>query len=286
MNVLVTGGCGFVGTNLVQRLLLDGHRVHVIDNYLSGSPFNKIEGAQYYEYHTKYINDKSLIDVKDIHVVFHLGEYSRIHPSFEDYSRVFDHNVTGTFEVIKYCKENSIKIVYAASSTKFAAEGVSHSPYSFTKNMSVELIKSFNKWYGLEYSICYFYNVFGKGYNSSPVPGYESVISVFEKQYKEGKPLTVTGDGLQKRQFTYVGDIVDGLIKAWKYDKSEEFEFGNLKKNTILEIAKMISDNIVHIENRKGDRSDSDIRNDNARKILNWNTTIDIDEWIRVNIKK
>lgn len=278
--ILVTGGAGFVGTNLVKRLKEDGHTILVLDNYSAGKRSNEIPGVTYIEQDTKNINNITLPFKPD--VVYHLGEYSRIHPSFVDYKRVWQYNTVGTFEVLEYCKSHNIKIVYAASSTRFAEEGVDHSPYSLTKAMSVDLIKAFAKWYKLKYSICYFYNVFGPGYDSSPVHGYESVVSVFEKQFKSGQPLTVAGNGQQKRLFTYVDDIVDGLIKSADYAENDEFELGNaIKSYSILEIAQLFTNNIVFIEARKGDRSDSVIPNyDETCSKLNWKPTVSIEDWI------
>jgi UDP-glucose 4-epimerase len=278
--ILVTGGAGFVGTSLVKKLKEQDCEIVVIDNYSSGKHENEISGVTYINCGTKDIN-KALVDFEP-EIVYHLGEYSRIHPSFDDYEKVWEYNAIGTFEVLNYCKKRDIKIVYAASSTRFAKEGTNHSPYSLTKSLSVDLIKSFSKWYGLRYSICYFYNVFGPLYDSSPVEGYESVISIFEKQYKKNQPITVAGSGQQKRLFTYVEDIVSGLIKSAYYTENDEFELGNpLNSYTILEIAKMFSDNITFIEARKGDRSDSQIPNyeDTCVK-LNWKPTMLVEDWI------
>jgi len=277
--VLVTGGSGFIGSNLVKRLKRDNHEIVVIDNYSSGKHENEIEGVTYIDDETKNINIIQLPFIPE--VVFHLGEYSRIHPSFEEYERVWQYNAHGTFQVLHFCNKHRIKIVYAGSSTKFAHEGVLHSPYSFTKATNIEFIKGFCKWYDLKYSICYFYNVFGPGYDSSPVKGFESVVSVFEKQYKSNQPLTVSGDGSQQRMFTYVEDIVDGLVKSWSYEANEEFELANTNLYSILDIAKMYTDNIVFVESRKGDRDNSIVHNiDKTKELLNWSTTMNIEEWI------
>jgi UDP-glucose 4-epimerase len=149
--------------------------------------------------------------------------------------------------------------------------------------MSIDLVKGFAKWYGLNYAICYFYNVFGPGHDSSPVPGYESVISIFERQYKNNQSLTIVGDGEQQRMFTYVEDVVDGLIKSWKYETNDEFDLVNpIKSYKIIEIAKMFSDNIVFVESRKGDRVNSDPQAyDDTCKKLNWKPMISIENWIK-----
>jgi len=280
MNILVTGGAGFIGSNLVKRLKHEGNNIVVIDNYSAGKHENEIEGVQYIENHTKNINKIDLPFIVD--VVFHLGEYSRIHPSFNEYEKVWNYNTIGTFEVVNFCMKQNIKIIYAASSTRFAKEGINHSPYSLTKSMSVDLVKAFSKWYRLKYAICYFYNVFGSGHDSSPVPGYESVISIFEQQYKNNQPLTVVGNGEQQRMFTHIDDVVDGLIKSWKYEKNDEFDLVNpIKSYKIIEIAKMFSDNIVFVESRKGDRINSNPQlYENTCKKLNWTPVLSIEQWI------
>ena len=260
-NILVTGGAGFVGTNLIKRLKSEGHNIVSIDDYSAGKVENHVGGVRYINGGTY---DLDSFKIGNVDVVFHLGEYSRIATSFKDVSQVWISNSFGTFKVIDICRAPA---------------------YTFTKGKSTELIKNYSKWYGLEYSICYFYNVFGEGYDSSPVPGYESVISVFEKQYKSGKPLTICGDGNQTRSFTYVDDIVDGLIRSWGYNKNEEFQLNNSNEYSILEIAKMFSDDIEFIDSRPGDRSGSTTTNNNARELLGWATTMNITEWIE-KIKK
>jgi len=282
-NILVTGGAGFIGTALVKELFTRQYNIFVLDDYSSGfKPQNHIPGVTYIEGHTVKI-EKYFKDI-NINVVFHLGEYSRIATSFDDIERVWKSNSCGTFHVVNFCKKRNAKIIYAGSSTRFAEEGVNHSPYSYTKSNGAELIKNYFEWYGLKYAICYFYNVFGYGYDSSSVPGYESVVSVFEKQYKADKSLTICGSGYQRRAFTYVNDIVAGLLKAWKYNKNEEFQLNNTKEYSILEIAKMFSNNIIYVDDRPGDRATSITTNNNARELLNWETTMDINEWID-NIK-
>lgn len=277
-NILVTGGAGFVGSNLIKRLVLEQHNVTSIDDYSAGKKENHHPGVTYIDSHTMYINNDMLSNKYD--VVFHLGEYSRIATSFDDIERVWNSNSLGSFKVLEFCKKHKIKIVYAGSSTKFAAEGTNHSPYTFTKAKTVELIQNYSTWYNLPYAICYFYNVFGPGYDSSPVPGYESVISIFEKQWKNNQPLTVCGSGSQRRSFTYVDDIVDGLIRSWKYEDNIEVQLNNYNDYSILEIATMFGSDIKFIPVRPGDRKNSASTNNNAREKLNWSTTMDVKDWI------
>lgn len=281
-NILVTGGCGFVGTNLVAKLVKEGYRVTVIDNYFSGKHENELEGVTYINEHSKNISNIKLEHKPDL--VYHLGEYSKITPSYNDIETVFDLNMDGSFAVLEYVKKNKIPIVYAASSTRLALEGENHSPYSFFKSTIVQLLKNYGEWYGVRYSICYFYNVYGE-YQDTCNNGWETVISIFEKQFKKGLPLTIVGDGLQRRDFTYVGDIVDGLCKAADKLENAEYQLGSGTDYSILEVASMFSSEITYIPERKGDRrySKADVADTYNR--LGWQPKMNLKKWI-TNTKK
>ena len=274
--VLVTGGAGFVGTNLVIKLKSLNYNVIVLDNLSYGKSQNYIEGVTYIEDHTKNINDHNL---GSIDLIFHLGEYSKITPSYEEIDTVFDLNISGSFAILEYAKLNQIPIVYAASSTRLATEGDGHSPYSFFKSVIAQLIKNYSKWYGLKYSICYFYNVYGP-YHDTCNTGWETVISIFEKQYKSDQPLTIVGDGLQRRDFTYVGDIVNGLILASEKLQNEEYQLGSGIDYSILEVAKMFTDNVTFIPARKGDRKYSKANINDTFDKLNWKPQMNLLYWI------
>lgn len=273
--VLVTGGLGFIGTNLVKRLVEDGYDVSVIDNLSYGKLTNTISGVTYYELHTKDLP----LHFQKFDLIFHLGEYSKITPSYEDVNVVFDLNIKGSFSVLEYAKKYNIPIVYAASSTRLAMEGENHSPYSFFKSFIVQLIKNYGDWYGLKYSICYFYNVYGE-YHDTCNNGWETVISIFEKQLKQNQPLTVVGTGTQRRDFTYVGDIVNGLILASKNLNNDEYQLGSGTDFSILEIAKMFSDDIIFVPDRKGDRKYSKANIDETYSKLGWMPNMNLKLWI------
>lgn len=276
MQVLVTGGAGFVGTNLVLRLKQENHIVTVIDNYSIGKKENHVDDVRYIEAHTKDI--EAVLDfIPD--VIYHLGEYSRISTSFNDISKVFDYNIKGSFAVLEYAKKYNIPIIYAASSTKYASEGENHSPYSFFKAWVVQLLKNYSEWYGLRYNVCYFYNVYGE-YQNSLDDGWQTVISIFENQWKQGMPLTVVGDGQQCRDFTYVGDIVRGLIMASKEFKNEEYQLGTGRDYSILEVAKMYSDNIQFIPARRGDRKRGLANVQETYEKLGWKAEGVLEDWI------
>lgn len=276
-NILITGGCGFVGTNLVKQLHKENNNVIVIDNYFAGKHENEIEGVTYINNHTKNIFNIDLPFQPDL--VFHLGEYSKITPSYNEINTVFDLNILGSFAILEYAKQNNMPIVYAASSTRLALEGENHSPYSFFKSIVVQLLKNYSDWYGLKYSICYFYNVYGE-HQDTCNNGWETVISIFEKQMKKGQLLTVVGDGSQRRDFTYVGDIVRGLIQASKVLQNEEYQLGSGKDFSILEVAKMFSDNITFIPERKGDRKYSKANTDETYLKLGWKPEMSLEKWI------
>jgi UDP-glucose 4-epimerase len=283
-NILVTGGCGFVGTNLVKQLHKENNNVIVIDNYFAGKHENEIEGVTYINDHTKNIFNIDLPFQPDL--VFHLGEYSKITPSYNEINTVFDLNILGSFTILEYAKQNNIPIIYAASSTRLALEGENHSPYSFFKSIIVQLLKNYSDWYGLKYSICYFYNVYGE-HQDTCNNGWETVISIFEKQMKKDQPLTVVGDGSQRRDFTYVGDIVRGLIQASKVLQNEEYQLGSGKDFSILEVAKMFNDNITFIPERKGDRKYSKANTDETYLKLGWKPEMSLEKWInKVKLNK
>ena len=277
--ILVTGGAGFIGSHLIKKLINGKNVVVSIDNYSNGYVENHVDGAVYIKGETLDISN-ILKNENSFDVVYHFGEYSRIVPSFTQIHDVWMSNSLGTFNVLEYCKNTNVsKIIYAGSSTKFASEGTSHSPYAFTKSKSAELVKNYYKWYGLNFSICYFYNVFGNR-NINKNDKYESVISVFANQYKSNLPLTVCGNGKQRRTFTYIDDIICGLIKATEYNGNEEFQLNDTKEFTILEIANMFSDNIIYLPQRPGDRHCSITTDNKARELLDWDVTMSIDTWI------
>jgi UDP-glucose 4-epimerase len=221
------------------------------------------------------------LNLPKLDLIFHLGEYSKITPSYDEIETVFDLNILGSFAILEYARQNNIPIVYAASSTRLALEGENHSPYSFFKSSIVQLLKNYGEWFGIKYSICYFYNVYGP-YQDTCDTGWETVISIFEKQHKANLPLTIVGDGLQKRDFTYSGDIVNGLISASETLRNEEYQLGSGTDYTILEVAKMFSDNITHIPSRKGDRKYSKANIDDTFNKLGWKPTQKLVDWIDI----
>ena len=290
-NILVTGGAGFIGTNLIKRLIKDGNKVVSVDNYSSGKRKNHVKGCLYLNVTTENLNYSLnffreeiyrhfLEKTYDFDLIFHLGEYSKIVPSFKEPEKVFEYNIEGSIEVIKYCTKNNIPLIYSSSSTCLAEEGENHSPYTFSKSFITKLIKNYGKWYGLKYNICYFYNVYGDKMDTCN-DGYESVISIFEKQWRKRENLTICGDGKQKRDFTDVRDIVDGLIEVSKNINNEEYQLGSGEEFTILELAYMFDTVIEFVNERPGDRKRSlaDVENTKS-KLENWKPKYHLKDFI------
>ncbi len=203
--ILVTGGAGFIGSHLCERLAESAnHQVYSLDNYSTGSKLNHVTNVVYIEGATADI-DKLVKFTPDI--IFHLGEYSRVEQSFDDIEKVWDYNMNGIFAVLQFCRKTSAKLLYSGSSTKFADDGIgrSQSPYAFTKASNTELIESYAKWFGLEYSIVYFYNVYGKREISTGK--YATLIALFRQKMKNNQALTVVSPGTQVRNFTHIDDI-------------------------------------------------------------------------------
>ena len=276
--ILVTGGAGHVGSHVIEELLEnEDNEVISVDNYFNGSTKNHIKGAKYIKGDTKDI-DKLIKRKPDI--IYHLGEYARIAPSFEDVEIVFEMNTLGTFRVLEYVRKNKTKkLVYAASSTRFAVEGDGRhqNPYSFSKACNVDLIKDYGRWYGINYAICYFYNAFGPRENG--VGKYATLIAKFQNLYMQKEPLTVVLPGTQKRTFTYVKDLAHGIILAGEKGSGDGYSLSNKNSHSVLDIAKAFGGDFKFVEGYPG-RNESLEASNKARKELGWKTTVDIIDYI------
>jgi UDP-glucose 4-epimerase len=274
--ILVTGGAGHVGSHVIELLAAEGHRVISLDNYFNGSTDNHIPGAEYREGHTKDI-ERLVTETPDI--VYHLGEYARIAPSFDDVRDVFDMNAVGTLAVAEFCRVRKVKkLVYAASSTKFAIEGDGRhqNPYSFTKAANVDLINDYGRWYKLPYAICYFYNAFGPRERGDGK--YATVIAKFQGQYLRGESLTVVRPGTQRRAFTYVKDLARGIILTAKKGKGDGYALGVKKTRSVMEIARAFGGPVKLVKGYPG-RAEAQNPLAKARSI-GWKPTVDVMDYI------
>jgi UDP-glucose 4-epimerase len=245
----------------------EGHRVISLDNYWAGSEENHIDGVEYRTGHTKHIAD---LIPESPDLIYHLGEYSRVEQSFADVPHVLDFNVIGTAAVLEFCREKRPKLVYAGSSTKYAhdGDGRHHSPYAWTKASNTELVKRYGEWFNIPYAITYFYNVYGPRERAHAHTG--TLIAIFADKYKKGESLTVRLPGTQKRNFTHVDDIVDGLLLVGEKGEGDEYGLGHLDAYSILEVAEMFGGNIEMLEERPGNRQTSGVDIDRAYRELGW----------------
>ena len=293
MKCLVTGGAGFVGTNLIKRLLKDGHEVVSVDNYTTGKKEYERPGCTYYDFDLSsehllglYVDQTTYPTWRDddYDLIFHLAARARIQPSLENPYRTFQSNVIGTENILEYARVKDIPVVYAGSSSVHG--DVYANPYTFTKWQGDELCKLYTKVFGLSTVICRFYNVYGEYQLTDG--DYCCVLGIFERQYKDGRPLTITGDGEQRRDFTYVGDIVDGLVRCGENINEicgEEFELGNGENYSINELAEAFGANypVTYIKERKGEIRNTLCQDENANELLGWNPRGNIVKFIKEN---
>lgn len=276
--VIVTGGAGLIGSYLIELLLGKGYRVVVLDNYFIGDKANHVVEATYIEGHTKDIEE--LLGKEHPAIIFHLGEYSRVEQSFDDLPLVWESNVHGTFRVLEYWRKRKCKLVYAGSSTKFADGGMGRdqSPYAWMKASNTELVRNYGNWFSLPYAITYFYNAYGK--QELAEGPYASVIGRFKTQYLKGEPITVVSPGTQKRNFTFAGDIARGLLDVGERGHGDDYGLGSPESHTVLEIARMFTDNIVMLPERKGNRMDSIVDTTRVEKEFGWKPQMTVKEYI------
>ena len=268
MKILVTGGAGFIGTNLIKRLLSEGHEVHSIDNYDSGLKENEVGGCNY---HTGDIQVVSLMD-KDFDIIYHLAALSRIQPSFDNPLLTYDTNVTGTQMVCEFARTIGAKVIYAGSSSRW--HNPYQSPYACYKHLGEEILKMYRKVYDLNCEIARFYNVYGP--NEVVDGDWAAVIGIWRRQVRDGEKITIVGDGEQRRDFTHVVDIVDGLYKIGMTDKSHDdaWELGTGINYSINEMYSMFkkkfgADSIL-IPEQKGNYRVTLRENNDTVERLGW----------------
>ncbi|ASG68513.1 NDP-sugar dehydratase or epimerase [Francisella halioticida] len=275
--ILVTGGAGFIGTHLCEILLQDdSNEVYSLDNYFTGSEQNHVTGVNYIKGSS--LDIASLITFSP-DMIYHLGEYSRVEQSFEDFEKILDFNKNGTLAVLEFVRKHKCRLLYAGSSTKFGDNGENSnaSPYSWSKSSNTLLVKNYGEWFSIDYVITYFYNVYGpREINTGK---YATLIALFKEKMKNKDLLTIVKPGNQKRNFTHVTDTVKALVLIGKYGYGDEYGIANPKSYTILEVAKLFGGDIKMLPPRKGNRMIASVISDKTIA-LGWKPQISLENYI------
>ena len=283
--LVVTGGAGFVGSNLIEYLLTKTNfKIISLDNYSSGTKKNHVKNKNvaYIYGHTKDVDLILKKYKKKIHTIFHFGEFSRIYQSFLKMNECIQSNSIGTHAIFNFCFNNKIKLIYSATSASIGNNGSDKnlSPYAFSKSKNLEMLENLKRWFKFKYEVIYFYNVYGpkqicKG-------GMATVIGIFEHQYKKNLPLTVVRPGSQKRRFTHIKDTIEACYIAFRANKCRHYSISNRKSYSVLEVAKMFGSKIKYLSARPGERYASALTNMNlSNKVYKIFGAIQLKKYIK-----
>jgi len=296
MKSLVTGGAGFIGSNLVDRLLELGHEVVVIDNEYSDAhdQFYWNDKAQNFKYDIRdYENTRPLYDGVDY--VFHIAAEARIQPAIENPIEAVSINSVGTCTVLQCAREAGVrKVIYSSTSSAYGMINQPPNvetqpdnclnPYSVSKVNGEKLCSMYTQLFGLKTIIFRYFNVYGE---RQPLRGqYAPVVGIFLRQLAAGEPLTIVGDGEQRRDFTYVGDVVEANIKVAISNPDPEvygevFNIGSGTNYSVNELAAMISDNTVNIPPRVGESRVTLANTDRMYGVFSWQPKVKLEDWIQ-----
>ena len=295
MKTLVTGGAGFIGSNLVDYLLEHGHSVVCVDN-------ESAECNDKFYWNDKAINVKG--DVTDykfmknvftgVEYVFHLAAEARLQPAIKNPIEAVYKNCVGTTTLLQCAREAGVKrVVYSSTSSGYGYNEPPNvetqpddclNPYSVSKIAAEKMCKMYSDLYGLETVVLRYFNVFGE---RSPTRGqYAPVIGIFQRQRDAGEPLTIVGDGTQRRDFIYVGDVgranyLASLMPGVRDHLGEVFNVGSGVNYSVQEIADAISDNQTYIPKREGEMDTTWSNIDKINQVIGWKPEVDVLEWIK-----
>ena len=287
--ILVTGGAGFVGSNMINLLLKKTkYKIISLDNYSSGKRTNHVKNTRvkYIKGNTKNI-EKIFKNPKTINSIFHFGEFARIYQSFVDMNECLGSNTVGTNAVFNFSLKNNIKLIYSATSASLGNKGNDKnlSPYAFTKSKNLELLENLKKWFGYKYEVIYFYNVYGP--NQITKGKMATVIGIFEDAYRKKKSLPVVKPGKQSRKFTHIDDTIDICFLAWKKNRCRHYSISHKKSYSILEVASMFNSKIKFLKKRPGERYASALTNMNlSNKVYKYFGKKDLKKYIENIINK
>ena len=299
MKYLVTGGAGFIGSHIVDKLITQGHEVVVIDNESarSNSKFYWNARAQNYKYDiTDYEKIAPLFERVD--VVFHLAAEARIQPAIKNPLLAAKTNFLGTCTVLQCAREAKVdRVVYSSTSSSYGLKNTPPlkesmstdclNPYSVTKCAGEELCKMYYRLFGVKTIILRYFNVYGE---RQPLKGeYATVIGLFLRQSANSEPMTVVGDGTQRRDFTHIDDAVEANMKAAIVDSSaaygEVFNIGSGVNCSILDLVKMIGGDFKYIPARIGETKVTLADISKADRILGWQPCLSLEDWLEVHTR-
>ena len=270
MKILVTGGNGFIGSNLIKKLLKEGHEVVSLDDLSTGLKEYEVEGCNYV-----YGDIENLLYWKgeSFDLCYHLAALARIQPSFDDPMETFRVDTQGVMVVAEWARQNNVKVVYSGSSSKWCNPETS--PYATCKKLGEDVLKMYRTAYGCDFEIARFYNVYGP--NELVDGKWAAVIGIWRKQIEEGKPITIISDGEQRRDFTHVDDICDALYKIGMEDKKHEdaWELGTGMNYSINEVYDFFTESFgvlakIHLPDVPGNYRQTLRENDDTLERLGW----------------
>ncbi len=296
MKSLVTGGAGFIGSHLTDRLLSMGHEVIVVDNFSNGRPQNLAHhsGNKKLTVHKADIADFNLIEpfFKGVDWVFHVAALADIVPSIENPMDYHRSNVDGTASVLEASRRNNVKrLVYSASSSCY---GIPDSyptpetspirpqyPYALTKNLGEQMVMHWGQVYKLPVVSLRYFNVYGPRSRTSGT--YGAVFGVFLAQKLKNRPFTVVGDGSQTRDFTFVSDVVEACVAAAQSDfRNEIFNVGSGRPVSVNRLVELLGGEVVYVPKRPGEPDCTHADVSKIRKALNWNAKVSIEEGVKI----
>jgi len=282
--LVVTGGAGFIGSNLVSELLkFKKFKIISIDNYSSGLSKNHIKNkrVRYLKGSTKNIELLLKSYIGKIHSIFHFGEFARIYQSFKKINECFASNIEGSSNVFNFALKNNIRLIYSATSASLGNNGedMNLSPYAFSKAKNLELLENLKKWFNFKYEVVYFYNVYGE--KQICQGDMATVIGIFEDNFKQRKKLPVVRPGTQARRFTHVYDTVKACIFAWKKNKCKHYCIASKESYSIIKLAKLFKSKITYLPRRKGERFASALTKMNLNnKIIRLSAKIRLKDYV------
>lgn len=262
--ILVTGGAGFVGSNLIEALVSSGTEVFSLDDYSTGRKENHVEGCEYLQGDVS--DEQTFKCVPDVALIFHLAARARITPSFKDPMGYFKANATGTMNACEFALKKNIPLVYAGTGSYHG--GRYRNPYTFSKAVGEDVVRM-HMGMGLKCSIARFFNVYGP--RESTEEGVATLIGSWRGQIERGETPVIYGDGSKTRDFTHVCDVTEALVmimkkKAWGF----EFDLGRGSPHSVLKVSKMFGGKFQHLPERPGEVHNSVCDFSLARKVLGW----------------